>query len=57
MDIGTKHIYVAIFTALVHQMCVLDINKLVIAYSFSFGEMFYGSPEKRAKVAPAKRYP
>ena len=31
-------ITVATFSVLVHQMCVLNTNKFVFAYSFSFGE-------------------
>ena len=38
-----------IFSALVHQMCVLDNKKLVIAYSFSFGEMSYELPKNVPK--------
>ena len=35
---STKCISVELFSALVDQICVLDTKKLVIAYSFSFGE-------------------
>ena len=40
LNINTKHISVVIFWFLVYQMCVLDENKLVISYFFSFGETF-----------------
>ena len=42
LNISTKYISVVIFSVLVHQMCVLDTKKLVIAHSFSFGETSYG---------------
>ena len=34
----TKRISAAIFSVLVHQMCLLDTKKLIIAFSFSFVE-------------------
>ena len=40
LKVNRKSISVVIFLVLVHQMCVLDIKKLVIAHSFSFGETF-----------------
>ena len=41
-----------ILSLLVRQICVLDIEKLVIAYSFSFGEMSLERPKKRSKMTP-----
>ena len=41
LNISTKRISVVTFSVLVHQMYVLDNKKLVIAYSFSFGETSY----------------
>ena len=38
LNINTKRIYVVIVSALAHQMCVLNTKKLIVAYSFSFGE-------------------
>ena len=49
LNISTKRISVVIFLFLVHQMCVLDIKKLVIAYSFSFGETSYERPKHVSK--------
>ena len=44
-----KRISVVIFSVLVHQMCILDTKKLVIAYSFSFGEKLYERPKNVQK--------
>ena len=41
-----------IVSVLVCQICVLDIEKLVIAHSFSFGEMSPERPKERSKVTP-----
>ena len=38
LNISRKFIYVVIVLVLVHQMYVLDTKKLVVAYSFIFGE-------------------
>ena len=42
---STNRISVVIFPVLVHQMCVLDTKKLVIAHSISFGEISYEHPK------------
>ena len=38
LNMSKKLISVVIFSVLMHQMCVLDTKKLVITYSFGFGE-------------------
>ena len=38
LNISTKRMSMVILSVLVHQMCVSDTKKLVIAYSFSFRE-------------------
>ena len=45
LNINIKRISVVIFSVLVHQTCVLDTKKLLIAYSFSFGETSYERPK------------
>ena len=52
LNINPKRISMVIFSVLVHQMSVLGIKKLVVAYSFSFGETSCESPKKRPKVIP-----
>ena len=49
LNTSTERISVVIFSVLVHQMCVLDNKKLVIAYSFSFGETSYERPKNVPK--------
>ena len=49
LNISTKRISVVIFSDLVHQMCVLNTKKLVIAYLFSFRETSYGRPKNVPK--------
>ena len=49
LNISTKRISVVIFSVLVHQMCVLNTKKLVIAYLFSFRETSYGRPKNVPK--------
>ena len=49
LNISTKGISVVIFSVLVHQMCVLNTKKLVIAYLFSFRETSYGRPKNVPK--------
>ena len=49
LNTSTERISVVIFPVLVHQMCVLDNKKLVIAYSFSFGETSYERPKNVPK--------
>ena len=49
LNISTKCISVLIFSVLVHQICVLDTKKLVITYSFCFGEIFYKHPKNVPK--------
>ena len=52
LNINTKCISMVIFSVLVHQMSVLGIKKLFVAYSFSFGETSCESAKKRTKVIP-----
>ena len=49
LNTSTERISVVIFSVLVHQMCVLHNKKLVIAYSFSFGETSYERPKNVPK--------
>ena len=49
LNTSTECISVVIFSVLVHQMCVLHNKKLVIAYSFSFGETSYERPKNVPK--------
>ena len=37
------------FSVLIHQMVVLDTRKLLIKYSFSFGETSYERPKNVPK--------
>ena len=45
LNINIKRISVVIFSVLVHQTCVLDTKKLLVAYSFSFEETSYERPK------------
>ena len=49
LNISTKRISVVIFSVLVHQLCVLETKKLVIAHSFRFGEPSYERPKNVLK--------
>ena len=49
LNVSVKRISVVIFSVLVDQMCVLDKEKLVIAYSFNFGETSYERPKNVTK--------
>ena len=48
LNICTKRISVVVVSVLVHQVSVLDTKRLVIVYSFSFGETSY----ERPKIVP-----
>ena len=45
LNICTKRISVVVVSVLVHQVSVLDTKRLVIVYSFSFGETSYERPK------------
>ena len=49
LNIIAKRISVAEFSVLVHQMCALHTKKLVISYSFSFGETSLEGPKNVPK--------
>ena len=49
LNMSTKRISVVIFSVLVHQMCVSDNKKLVIAYFSSLGETSYKRPKNVPK--------
>ena len=49
LNISSKRISVVTFSVLVPQVCLLDTKKLVILYSFSFGDTSYERPNNVPK--------